>query len=776
VRRYGLLAASLALIALGIWTAAARGWLPAFDRRPNLLLISIDTLRADRLGSYGYAAAETPALDALASRGLRFTQATTVAPLTLPAHASLLTGTFPPHHGVRDNGGFYLADDEVTLADLLQERGYRTGAFVGAFVLDSRWGLAQGFDRYFDDFDLARYDMTVGLDAAQRPGEEVVSPASAWLALDDDRPFFAWVHLYDPHTPYAAPPAIRARFPRTLSGAYDAEVASTDAQVARLLGALEASGHLDRTVVVVVADHGESLGEHGEQTHGFFVYDSTVQVPMIIAGPGVPHRVIDSQVRIVDVMPTALELLDVPIPASVQGASLVPLIRGEPLDLLAFSESWYPRYHYGWAELAAVRDGRFKFIAAPRRELYDTVKDPGETTDLSSANPRLADSLERALHALETRVAATGGPPAPARVDPDVEDRLRALGYVGASVTARNLADRPRGDPKDKIALYSLLKMAATDSVAGRVDQAIARIRRALESDPEIVEAYMMLGNLHGKAARRDEAIAAYRQALALDPDHEGAAFSLALAYREAGRGVDAEPGFERVLALNPRNTKARFQLAGLWMEQKKVDRAERILQEALAFDVERAAFLVKLAECYLETARIDDAERALRAALAEKPDQPLAQYDLGLALEARGALDEAVAAYRAELLVSPGMYQAHFNLAKLLAKTGRPADALTHYREAVRANPAFAGGHLYLAKALLDAGDLQAAETAARQGLSQQPEPAIAPLGHYVLADVYGRLGRGADAARHAAAGRRIERANDRRPAPALAAAPGSP
>jgi arylsulfatase A-like enzyme/Tfp pilus assembly protein PilF len=776
VRRFAFLAASLALIALAIWAGVTRGWVPGFERRPNLLLISIDTLRADRLGSYGYRAAETPALDALASRGLRFTQATTVTPLTLPAHASLLTGTFPPHHGVRDNGGFYLDDAEVTLADVLKERGYRTGAFVGAFVLDSRWGLAQGFDRYFDDFDLAKYDMSTGLDAAQRPGEDVVSSASEWLALDADRPFFAWVHLYDPHTPYAAPPAIRARFPRTMSGAYDAEVAATDRQVARLLGALQASGRLDRTVVVVVADHGESLGEHGEQTHGFFVYDSTLHVPLIVAGPRVSPHVIDSQVRIVDVMPTALELLDVPVPTAVQGASLLPLARGERLDLLALSENWYPRYHYGWAELMSVRDGRFKFIAAPRRELYDTARDPGETEDLSAANPRLADSLERALTELTARVAASGGPSVPARVDPEVEDRLRALGYVGASVTARNLEDRPRGDPKDKIALYTLLKMAATDSVGGRVDLAVARVRQALESDPEIVEAHMMLGNLHGKSGRRDEAIAAYRQALALDPDHEGAAFSLALAYREAGRPLDAEPGFERVLAMNPRNTKARFQLAGLWMEQKKVDRAERILEEALTLDVERAAFLVKLAECYLETARFDAAERTLRMALAAKPDQPLAQYDLGLALEARGALDAAIAAYRAELVVSPAMYQAHFNLAKLLAKAGRPAEALTHYRESVRANPGFSGGHLYLAKALLDAGDLEAAEAAAHEGLSREPDRTIAPLGHYVLADVYARLGRDADAAREAAAGRRLEQAGNRPRAAARAIAPSSP
>jgi arylsulfatase A-like enzyme/predicted Zn-dependent protease len=758
VRRGVVFLVSLAVLAAVAWAGWTRGWLPGFQRRPNLLLISIDTLRADRLGSYGYAGAETPAIDALAARGWRFTQATTVTPLTLPAHASLLTGTFPPHHGVRDNGGFYLADHEITLADALRDRGYRTGAFVGAFVLDSRWGLDQGFDRYFDDFDLARYDMSTGLDAAQRPGHEVIARAVEWISADDSGPFFAWVHLYDPHTPYVAPPEIRSRFPPTLSGAYDAEVAATDGQVARLLARLEVDGRLDDTIVVVVADHGESLGEHAELTHGFFVYDSTIQIPLIVAGPGVTARVITPQVRIVDVMPTVLDLLGAPAPAGMQGASLVPLERGASLELLAFAESWYPRYRYGWAELLSVRDGRFKFIAAPRRELYDTANDPGETHDLSAANPRLADSLERALGELVTRAGRGARPAAPVAVDPDVEERLRALGYVGSSIASRNLADRPRGDPKDKIGLYSLLKLAATDSVAGRVDQAVDRVRQALDADPEIVEAHVMLGNLHGKAARREQAIEAYRRALALDPEHEGAAFSLALAFREAGRTDDAETGFERVVALNPRNTKARFQLAGLWMERREFDRAERILEDALTLDVERPAFLVKLAECYLETGRLDEAERSLRAALALKPDQPIAQYDLGLVLEARGALDAAVEAYEAELAVSPRMYQAHFNLAKLLGGAGRSGEALIHYREAVSANPQFSGGHLYLAKALLDAGDLAAAEQAARRGLSQQPDQAIAPLGHYVLADVYSRLGREDEAARQAARGRRLE------------------
>src|SRR5947207_8781045 len=232
------------------------------DRRPNVLLVSVDTLRADHLGSYGYGAAQTPALDALARRGLRFAQAATVAPLTLPAHSSLMTGTFPAYHGVRDNGGFYLGDDQVTLAKVLRARGYRTGGFVAAFVLDGRWGIGQGFDRYYDDFDLAKYRLDVGLDAVQRPGSEVVSKAIEWLDQDSKQPFLAWVHLYEPHAPYDPPESIRVRFPPTMIGAYDAEIATADIQIGRLIDHLATAGRLDRTIVVALGDHGESLGEH----------------------------------------------------------------------------------------------------------------------------------------------------------------------------------------------------------------------------------------------------------------------------------------------------------------------------------------------------------------------------------------------------------------------------------------------------------------------------------------------------------------------------------
>jgi arylsulfatase A-like enzyme/Tfp pilus assembly protein PilF len=749
------------LLLLGTLAAASGAglvtWFATRTRPRNLILVSIDTLRADRLGCYGHAAAQTPRLDRLAGSGLRFAQATTVLPLTLPAHSSLMTGTFPTWHGVRDNGGFYLDDEQTTLAEVLREQGYRTGGFVGAFVLDRRWGIAQGFDHFFDEFDLEQFDQAPSMDFIQRPGAEVVSRALDWIGQDQDRPFFAFVHLYDPHTPYLAPEPFRSRFPATRSGAYDAEVASTDAQVGRLLDALAAAGRLDDTLVIVVGDHGEMLGEHGEQQHGFFIYDAAVRIPLIIAGPGVTARDVAEQVRIVDVMPTALDLLDVATPTSVQGVSLLPLARGESLGLVAFSESWFPRYHYGWSDLQSVQDGRYKYIRAPRPELYDLQADPAEAHELSAARPQLAANMDRALAAFVARTARADAPRGPTTVDADTEARLMALGYIASASSGRHLEERPRGDPKDKIALFNLLKEATSASFEGRVDEAIAMAKRALKDDPEIVEGYVLLGNFYKKAKQPAAAIETYRQALERDPTHDNALFSLAVAYLDEGRLDEARLGFERARELDPRNGKVLFNLADVWMRQGRTDLAEAVIRDALARQVDEHRFLLKLGENYISAERYDEAERALLQALERKPGLDTARFNLGLVYEHRGEVEKAIASYGQEVERNSRAFRAAFNMAKLLQQTGRLAEAIETYRKVAEMAPDFGIGQLYLAKALLDAGNLADAEHWARKGLGATADPQYAPLGHYVLADLYNRQGRFKEAERELNAAKRL-------------------
>ncbi len=730
---------------------------------PNLLLISIDTLRADRLGSYGYSAARTPHLDGLARRGIRFANARTVMPLTLPAHASLMTGTYPAYHGVRDNGGYYLGDDLETLAEILSARNYRTGGFVSAFVLDSRWGIAQGFDHFYDDFDLTEFNGAPGMDAIQRPGDRVVDQALAWLSDADSAtsPFFTWVHLYDPHTPYAAPDSIRGQFPPTVDGAYDAEIAFADRQVGRLLDALETDDRLANTVVVVVGDHGEMLGEHDEPTHGFFIYDAALHIPLLIAGPGMGAGiVVAEQVRIIDVLPTVAQRVGLEVPDAVQGVDLMPLVRGEPGRRLALAESWFPRFHYGWSELVSLQDDRYKLIRAPQPELYDLRQDPRELINLAhSDQDRLAAmdaTLDRMLDSL-----SRGPAQAPAAVDPETADRLRALGYLGGTSSARSLEDdRPRGDPKDKIVLYNRMKRATAAAASDHLDEAVTLMASVIAEDAEVVEAHLLLGNFERQRQAIPAAIAAFRAALALDPEHQEAVFSLGLAYKDAGQLDDALAGFERATTLDPRNGKVLWQLADVHLRSGQAANAEKILLNALDLDLDRPRFLLKLGECYLDMSRPQDAETRLREALAENSTLETAHYHLGLAHEARGQLTAAADAYRRELAIHDQAYRASFNLAKLELSARRPRVAMSLFEQTVEMQPQFGTGHLYLAKAKLDAGDLAGAETAARTGLERQPEPTIAPLGHFILADIYSRQGRDADAAREAAAGKRLQAA----------------
>ena len=757
---FGVLAAGL-LVASWIFFVGPISGLKLFRpaRARNVLLVSLDTLRADRLGCYGYAAAQTPRIDTLASTGLRFEHATTVAPLTLPAHSSLMTGTFPGWHGVRDNGGFYLDDDQLTFAEILRDRGFRTGGFVGAFVLDRRWGIAQGFDRYFDDFDLERFPNVGGMDTIQRPGSEVVDRALEWLQAEKSRPFFAWVHLYDAHAPYQAPEPFPSRFPRTRTGAYDAEIASVDAQIGRLLDALRADRRLDDTLVIVVADHGEMLGEHGELTHGFFIYEAATHIPVILNGPGVPAAVVSDQVRIVDVLPTALSLLGIPVPKAVQGTNLLPLTRGEHLGLVAHAESWYPRYHYGWSELRSIQDGRFKLIRAPRSELYDLSTDPREEQDRSSENSPRLDVFGRALEEFEARVARAGVQQGPRPIDAEAEERLAALGYVAGTVNLKTIDQPARGDPKDKIELYNMMKEAGSLSVEGKLEEAVATVRQALATDSEIVEAYMLLGNFLKKLKRSQEAISAYRDALARDSENQNALFALALAYKDDGRLDEARVGFERARELDPRNGRVLWQLADVLMRAGDNAGAEAILTDALERKVDEQQLLLKLAESRIEAKRFDEAERTLKEALAKKPGLALAHFNLGLVYEGQGRNDQAIESYEAELSANPKAYRAAFNAAKLLQRSGRTNEAVAHFRKVVEIEPMFGTGQLYLAKALLDAGDLAGAEQWARAGLKNKPEPRMAPLGHYVLADVYEQRGNAAEARREVEMANRLKR-----------------
>jgi arylsulfatase A-like enzyme/Tfp pilus assembly protein PilF len=720
----------------------------------NVVVVTLDTLSARHLSQYGNERIATPAFGRAAAEGVLFEQATATVPLTLPSHTSMFTGTYPMFNGVRDNGGYYVREDSETLAEALRAAGYQTGAFVAAFVVDSRWGLDQGFDRYFDDFNFREFER-ISLDSVQRPGDEVLDAALDWMDGVKEERFFSWIHLYDPHWPYEAPEPWASRVGGYPEAAYDAEVLFTDSLVGQLLDWLDENELAEDTLLVLIGDHGESLGRHREGAHGFFVYDAAMQVPFLLRAPyrqiGRGLRV-PAQVRGIDLMPTVLDLVGVPVPGDVQGASLVPLADGTETDLglWAYSESFYPRNHYGWSPLRALRNGVLHFISAPRPELFEVLADPGETTNLAPERPGQVRQLQARLDQLVVEFEKEGADEqAPETLDEETRAQLAALGYLGGSSRVRVEEGEELADPKDKIVLYNLLKEAGTDSTEDRIEEAMAKVGQVLAEDPGILEAHLILGNLFVKQEDWDGAVGAYREALTLDPEYKSAILGLADAYRLAERYDEAAAGYRRLLELDPNDNKAFYHLAEIHAARAEYEEALEVLAGLEATGEERAPARNLKGECLLSLGRLDEAEAELRLALEMDDQLSDAWYNLALLFEERGDGSRAIEAYETRLEMAPRDFRSHFNVAKLYGAMGDPERMEASFRAAIEHNSEFGVGHLYLSKVLLDRGELAEAEETALRGLALKPEPEMAPLGHFVLADIYNRQGRTAEAER---------------------------
>ena len=778
--RLGLALAALALVTGAFLTwrsrrpprdaAEARSALARLSPAPsslNLVVITLDTTRADRLGCYGFAGVETPAIDALAREGLVFEHATATVPLTFPSHSSIFTGLVPPHHGVRDNGGFFLDESKVTLAERLKAAGFATGAFVAAWVLESKWGLAQGFDHYSDAFDLSRYKV-VSLGTVQKPGDEVMDDALAWLETVKDRRFFSWVHLYDPHTPYDPPEPFDSRYP---GQPYLGEIAYTDKVVGRLTGWLRAQGLMERTIVVLTADHGESLGEHGEATHAYFVYDSTTRVPLVIRTPwGLVGRR-TPQTSGVDVMPTVLDLVGLAPEPGVDGRSLAREILDPAAasDSVAYSETYFPRYHFGWQQLRALRSLQYKYIDAPEPELYDLATDPGETKNIYRGFSRRAEDLRLRLDALAK--AGAGQAPERRSLDPETLQRLAALGYVGNVIDVDPHAALP--DPKEKLPIFALMNAAknlANDE--GRIEDAVAKMREVVARDPKIMDAHLSLGGWLLRLHQPDAAIAAYKQALALKPDDDVALGNLARLLAGRGRtqdALDALQVFRTALELNPKNPQSWNNLAIHYLDLGRLDEARASFAEALAANPKLGAAANGLGAIAFETGDVAKAGTLVTHALELEPRLRTGRYNLARVREAQGDLAGAEALYRAELQTYPDNGRAWFTRAQLRRARGDRAGYLKELGDCVTKAPEFGACYFYLAREELGAGRLDTAQDLATRGLAAQGRSEAAPLGHFVLADVYSRRGQPAKAELEAAKGRKLEAALRKTPAPRL-------
>jgi len=539
-----------------------------------VLLVTVDTLRADRVGAFGDAAARTPAMDALAAAGVAFDRAYTSAPITLPAHTSLMTGLVPPAHGVRGNGAFALGTGVPTLAEALRARGLATAAFIGGFPLVRRFGLDRGFDTYDDTLGKAP---GVSYEFAERRGEAVVASARTWLGVHPGR-VFVWVHLFDPHAPYDPPPAYRGADP------YRGEVAAADAALATLMAAWDTRP--EPSLVVLAADHGEAFGEHGEESHSLFVYDTTLRVPLLVRGPGWPAtRRVATAVGLTDVAATILEAVG-PGGATLPGRSLRRFLDGASAEPL-YAETLAPRLDFGWSDLRAWRDGRYKYVRAPRPELYDLEADAGESHDVAAAHP---DVVARLRGELDQAVAGWGEVESRHGPDPEAAERLRSLGYVQGPQGGGSGAD-----PKDMVDVALLIARAAgpfRDHAA-----ASAAYRAIAQRDPANPLVNLRLADALLRAGRSEDAVRYYKKVIAGRPRTADAFVGLATAYADHGRLRDAKQALLDALDVDPANGQVHYDLAEVARVEGDLAAARREYTSALADPVTRERAQARLSE-----------------------------------------------------------------------------------------------------------------------------------------------------------------------------------
>jgi arylsulfatase A-like enzyme/Flp pilus assembly protein TadD len=648
----------LALLAL--FFVACRGReSAAVDAATPVILVSIDTLRSDHLPAYGYRGIVTPNLDAFRADAVLFERAYSHSPLTLPSHATILTGLLPAAHGVRDNVGFRMKPGS-RLSAQLKTRGYATGAAVSAYVLRGATGISEGFDAYDDEIDRGSGNQSLG--AVQRPGAKTIDIAERWIGAHAAQPFFYFLHLYEPHAPYDAPEPFRSRYPKP----YDAEVAYSDALLGQLVAFLKQQGIYDRALIVVLSDHGEGLGDHDEDEHGIFLYRESIQVPLLVKLPSraLAGTSVKTAVGLQDVAPLILRALADPRTA----------VDVKPKAI--YSETWYPRFHFGWSDLHSLVDGDEHYIDAPRAELYDLKLDPAERTNLLAERRRRAAALRAAMAPLKQEAAA------PSNIDPEEAQKLAALGYLGSGT--RN----PTGalpDPKDRTAAFRELREAFRLQREGRDAEALARFDRILAQDPDMIDVWDVRSKVLFRMGRTADSIASAKEALRRSPSSTHLAVDLANALLLNGELDDAQRHAE--LAVKNEPSRAHEVLARIALMRGDLARAESEARMAVDAPGETNAALYTLARVEQKQGRPAEALRVaddLLARLARTGGRPLRGLHAlrGDALARLGNPGEAERALRQELHLFPGDPEAYRALIVLLASQGRGDDVTRVIRE----------------------------------------------------------------------------------------------
>lgn len=689
----------------------------------NVLLITLDTTRADHLGAYGATQALTPALDQLAASGTVFEQAFTSSPQTLPSHGTLLTGLQPPEHGLRSNGRERLPANVPTMASVLSARGYRTGAFTAAFVLDSKFGLDRGFDVYDDDLSQALPQDVPEALSVYRPADVVADSALAWLgapAKDGGRdaseaqPFFAWMHLYDPHYPHHAHAQLEeTRYAGVAS--YDAEIAFMDQQIGRVLAFLEQRGLRERTLVIAVADHGEGLEDHREVEHGYLLNEEVLHVPLIVSLPGVVRagQRVPAMVSTVDLFPTVLDVTGAPAERG-QGRSLAGALRGEAIEpWSSYAETDLPFTVFGWSPLRSITAPGWKYVRSTRPELYDRGNDRAELYNLASARPEQAGALEAQLATIESRMQRDDGAAAGVELSVADKDRLTALGYAGEHQAPDAEAAAPTIPPglkdiKDMIgvkAMHVVLMRGLADGTLD-VERRLEISRQLVDASPETAIFHAELGQALFAAAKPVEAASAYEAALARQPDLISARLGLGQALAAQGKPEEARKHVFEVLRLQPDSADAHFLAGNVLAAAGELDTALGHYAEAVRVQPSHADAYYNMANALAFLGQTARAEEKYEAALRLRPDFAAAHFNLATLLSDRSSLDLAATHFAEVLRLEPAMIDAGNRLGLVLEAQGKIGEAEVRFAETVDRAPGFAAAHHNLARMLARRGE----------------------------------------------------------------------
>jgi arylsulfatase A-like enzyme/Flp pilus assembly protein TadD len=674
-----------------------------------LLIVTLDTTRADHFGYSGSEEVKTPVMDGLAEESLVFLNTTTVVPLTLPAHSSLFTGVYPFTHGVRDNMGYELPDESVTLAEVLKDAGWQTAGFISAYVLHSGFGIAQGFDHYSDIFEFEK-GAVVSPGSVQRDGSDTLEESLAWLEENHERPFFLWIHLFDPHVPYTPPEPFASQYPKDR---YAAEIAYTDSLVGKITDKLDALGRADDTILTIIGDHGEGRGDHKESFHGLFIYDESIQVPCLIRAPGIAARRIDAQVRIIDIMPTLLALMGLPAHSDSEesllaGQNLMPLITGQKTDLKlpAYAETNYPSTHFGWSDLKGLRIGGYKYIEAPKPELYDLNADPGEKENLVDKRPEIVKQMRATLAEIERR---TGGGRNSHREKDDDDARsqaaLRALGYTGVTQPAAGQDGKPLPDPKDKVDILNTLETGQGLVAMGKPFKALPYLKEVVTKEPNMTDGLVTMAVALYKIEDYELAVKMLERTIKIAPDMFAAWMNLAMCFEKMGRIDEAIKAYERSLELDPTNLDAIGSIIDSYFRQGKFNKAVELCERYLDQNPNDARIHGVMAMSLFNRGKSKEAMQHAQAGLAIDPEAQNLNYVMGKVFQVRMKWRDSAAAYEKEIALFKNNLNAYHSLAIVCEKLGDPERAIPALEEAIIHFPKDFNCHFILAKAYEETG-----------------------------------------------------------------------